>query len=49
MVENMVRELLCNRHMNFDKKFALVFNERRDRRDRRPLCYDGLTFSQDAL
>ena len=41
LVENMVRQMLSSRMLNFDTKFALNFKEKRDLRDGRPLCYDG--------
>ena len=41
LVEDMVRALLKERALNFDRKFALVFKEKHDKRDQRSLCYDG--------
>jgi len=41
MSENMVATLMSDRGLNFDKKFALTFQDKPDQRDNRPLFYDG--------
>jgi hypothetical protein len=41
LCENTVRKLLTERSLNIDLKYALIFNEKKDTRDLRPLMYDG--------
>ena len=41
LVEDMVRLLVTESALNFDRKFALVFKEKHHRRVPHSLCYDG--------